>query len=63
MTLNLTSSDFELFALPEQFAQDGPAIEARWKEMSLNRAELTQMHELVILLDESSVPADVLHWT
>ena len=33
MTLNLTSSDFELFALPEQFAQDSPAIEARWKEL------------------------------
>ena len=33
MTLNLTSSDFELFALPERFAQDSPAIEARWKQL------------------------------
>ena len=33
MTLNLTSSDFELFAVPEQFAQDSAAIEARWKEL------------------------------
>ena len=33
MTLNLNSSDFELFALPERFAQDSAAIEARWKEL------------------------------
>ena len=33
MTLNLTSSDFELFALPERFVQDSAAIEARWKEL------------------------------
>jgi molecular chaperone HscB len=33
MNLNLQSSDFELFALPERFAQDRPAIDARWKEL------------------------------
>src|SRR3954447_2325927 len=33
MNLNLQSSDFELFGLPEQFAQDRAAIDARWKEL------------------------------
>ncbi len=33
MNLNLQSSDFELFGLPEQFAQDAGAIDARWKEL------------------------------
>lgn len=33
MKLNLQSSDFELFGLPEQFAQDADAIDARWKEL------------------------------
>lgn len=33
MTLNLQSGDFELFGLPERFAQDGAAIDARWKEL------------------------------
>jgi molecular chaperone HscB len=33
MTLNLSSSDFELFGLPEQFAQSSAAIDARWKEL------------------------------
>lgn len=33
MTLNLSSSDFELFGLPEQFAQAGAAIDTRWKEL------------------------------
>ena len=31
--MNLQSSDFELFAVPEQFAQDRAAIDARWKEL------------------------------
>lgn len=29
----LSSSDFELFGLPERFAQDSVAIDARWKEL------------------------------
>lgn len=33
MNLNLQSSDFELFGLPEQFAQDRAAIDKRWKEL------------------------------
>ena len=33
MNLNLQSSDFELFGLPERFAQDRDAIDARWKEL------------------------------
>jgi molecular chaperone HscB len=33
MTPNLQSSDFELFGLPERFAQDPAAIDARWKEL------------------------------
>src|SRR5689334_15809498 len=33
MLVNLQSSDFELFGLPEQFAQDRAAIDARWKEL------------------------------
>jgi molecular chaperone HscB len=33
MTPSLSSSDFELFGLPEQFAQSGAAIDARWKEL------------------------------
>ena len=31
--VNLSSSDFELFALPQRFAQDRAAIDARWKEL------------------------------
>ena len=31
--MNLQSSDFELFGLPQQFAQDRVAIDARWKEL------------------------------
>jgi molecular chaperone HscB len=31
--MNLSSSDFELFGLPQRFAQDRPAIDARWKEL------------------------------
>lgn len=31
--MNLQASDFELFGLPEQFAQDRAAIDARWKEL------------------------------
>lgn len=31
--MNLQSTDFELFGLPEQFAQDRAAIDARWKEL------------------------------
>ena len=33
MNLHLQSSDFELFGLPERFARDGAAIDARWKEL------------------------------
>jgi molecular chaperone HscB len=33
MNFNLQSSDFELFAVPEQFAQDAARIDARWKEL------------------------------
>jgi molecular chaperone HscB len=33
MTSSLSSSDFELFGLPDRFAQDGAAIDARWKEL------------------------------
>ena len=31
--MNLQSTDFELFGLPAQFAQDRAAIDARWKEL------------------------------
>jgi molecular chaperone HscB len=31
--LTLQSSDFALFGLPQQFAQDSPAIEAAWKRL------------------------------
>lgn len=31
--MQLQSSDFELFGLPERFAQDRAAIDARWKEL------------------------------
>ena len=31
--MNLQSNDFELFGLPEQFAQDLARIDARWKEL------------------------------
>jgi molecular chaperone HscB len=33
MNLNLQSSDFELFGLPERFEQDREAIDARWKQL------------------------------
>ena len=33
MNLNLQSSDFELFGLPERFEQDRDAIDARWKQL------------------------------
>jgi molecular chaperone HscB len=33
MGLNLQSNDFELFGLPETFAQDAQAVDARWKEL------------------------------
>jgi len=33
MNLNLHSTDFELFGLPMNFAQDREAIDARWKEL------------------------------
>lgn len=33
MNLNLQSTDFELFGLPERFEQDHAAIDARWKEL------------------------------
>lgn len=31
--MNLQSDDFELFALPKQYAQERSAIDARWKEL------------------------------
>jgi len=31
--VNLQSSDFELFAVPEQFAQDRAVLDARWKDL------------------------------
>ena len=31
--MNLQSDDFELFGLPQTFAQDRAAIDARWKEL------------------------------
>jgi molecular chaperone HscB len=31
--VNLQSNDFELFGLPQQFAQDRAAIDLRWKEL------------------------------
>lgn len=31
--MNLQASDFQLFQLPEQFAQDRAAIDANWKEL------------------------------
>lgn len=31
--MNLASSDFELFGLPERFEQDRALIDARWKEL------------------------------
>ena len=33
MNLSLQSSDFELFGVPQAFAQDAAAIDARWKEL------------------------------
>jgi molecular chaperone HscB len=33
MNINLQSSDFELFGLPERYAQDRAAIDTRWKEL------------------------------
>ena len=33
MTVHLSSSDFELFGLPDRFAQDSAIIDARWKEL------------------------------
>ena len=31
--MNLQSNDFELFGLPQQFAQDRARLDARWKEL------------------------------
>lgn len=31
--MNLSDDDFRLFGLPERFAQDSAAIDARWKEL------------------------------
>ena len=31
--MNLNDTDFELFAVPATFAQDGSALDARWKEL------------------------------
>ncbi len=32
-TLTLAASDFELFGVPQQFAQDRAALDARWKQL------------------------------
>jgi molecular chaperone HscB len=31
--MNLNATDFQLFQLPEQFAQDRPTLDTRWKEL------------------------------
>ena len=31
--MNLQSDDFELFGVPQRFAQDRAALDARWKEL------------------------------
>ncbi len=31
--MNLQSDDFELFGVPRRFAQDAPALDARWKDL------------------------------
>jgi molecular chaperone HscB len=31
--VNLSDTDFALFGVPEQFAQDRPVLDARWKEL------------------------------
>jgi molecular chaperone HscB len=31
--MNLLSNDFEIFGVPVQFAQDGAALDARWKDL------------------------------
>ena len=33
LPLNLQSTDFELFEIPAQFAQDRNAIDAKWKDL------------------------------
>ncbi len=33
MALNLQASDFELFGVPERFAQDATALDAQWKRL------------------------------
>ncbi len=33
LAMNLQSTDFELFQLPPQFAQDRAALDAKWKEL------------------------------
>src|SRR4051812_40252846 len=33
LPMNLSYTDFELFALPQRFGQDRNAIDARWKEL------------------------------
>ena len=33
IVMNLQSNDFEIFGVPAQFAQDRPALDARWKEL------------------------------
>jgi molecular chaperone HscB len=33
MNLHLQCNDFELFGVPERFAQDSAALDARWKEL------------------------------
>jgi molecular chaperone HscB len=31
--MNLQSNDFELFGIPQQFAQNRDVLDARWKEL------------------------------
>ena len=33
LQLSLASSDFELFGVPQRFAQERAALDARWKEL------------------------------
>jgi molecular chaperone HscB len=33
LTMNLQSTDFELFQIPQQFAQDRAKLDARWKDL------------------------------
>ena len=40
--MNLQSTDFELFGIPQQFAQDRAVLDARWKEFLAYEAQVIQ---------------------